>query len=207
MTLKTDQEKFWAGDFGDEYCDRVTGERLLAFSTALFSEVLRSTSNVGSILEFGANIGLNLRALNSLKPLADLSAIEINSKAAAKLKSLNNIKNVYEMSIFDFIPDFKRDLVIIKTVLIHINPDFLTKVYELLYESSGKYICIAEYYNPTPVTVEYRGHNERLFKRDFAGEIMQQYPDLKLVDYGFFYHRDNNYPIDDINWFLLKKDD
>jgi pseudaminic acid biosynthesis-associated methylase len=124
-----------------------------------------------------------------------------------RLSEYRYVKNVYEMSIFDFIPDVKRDLVIIKTVLIHINPDFLPKVYELLYESSSKFICIAEYYNPTPVTVEYRGHNERLFKRDFAGEILSKYPDLKLVDYGFFYHRDNNYPIDDINWFLLKKGD
>ena len=26
-----------------------------------------------------------------------------------------------------------------------------------------------------------------------------------LVDYGFCYHRDNNLPLDDINWFLLEK--
>jgi len=205
MVLKTDQEKFWAGDFGDEYCNRVSGEKLLAFSTNLFSKVISSTSKVASVLEFGANIGINLEALNSLMPLAELSAIEINSKAAALLRANQNIKHVYETSIFDFSLDFQRDLVVIKTVLIHINPDFLSKVYELLYESSKKYICIAEYYNPTPVTVEYRGHSERLFKRDFAGEIMKKYPDLKLIDYGFFYHNDNNYPVDDINWFLLEK--
>lgn len=205
MILKTDQEKFWAGDFGNEYCDRVTGDQLMAFCTAFFSDILRSTTNVDSVIEFGANIGLNLRALNSLKPLAELSAVEINAKAAALLRTSQNIKHVYETSIFDFVPDFQRDLVLIKTVLIHINPDFLSKVYELLYESSKKYICIAEYYNPTPVTVEYRGHSEKLFKRDFAGEIMNKYPDLRLVDYGFFYHNDNNYPVDDINWFLLQK--
>ena len=80
---------------------------------------------------------------------------------------------------------------LIKTVLIHINPDALPEVYERLYKSSKQYICVAEYYNPTPVVVEYRGHTERLFKRDFAGELMDQFPDLKLVDYGFVYHRDN----------------
>lgn len=91
------------------------------------------------------------------------------------------------------------------TVLIHINPDMLTSVYEKLYECSNKYILIAEYYNPTPVNVSYRGHEERLFKRDFAGEMLDKYKDLKLTDYGFLYHRDNNFPLDDITWFLLEK--
>jgi len=33
---------------------------------------------------------------------------------------------------------------------------------------------------------------------------MQNFKDLKLVDYGFVYHKDK-YPVDNINWFLLKK--
>ena len=28
---------------------------------------------------------------------------------------------------------------------------------------------------------------------------------LKLIDYGFIYHRDNSFPKDDITWFLLEK--
>ena len=90
-------------------------------------------------------------------------------------------------------------------VLIHINPDELQTVYEKLYESSNKYILISEYYNPTPVEVSYRGNLNRLFKRDFAGEMMDKYPDLKLVDYGFRYHRDNMFPMDDSTWFILEK--
>ena len=34
---------------------------------------------------------------------------------------------------------------------------------------------------------------------------MSYYPDLELMDYGFCYSKDNNYPQDDMNWFLLKK--
>ena len=63
---------------------------------------------------------------------------------------------------------------------------------------------ICEYYNPTPVTVPYRGASERLFKRDFAGELMDRF-DLALVDYGFVYHRDSHFPQDDLTWFLLEK--
>jgi spore coat polysaccharide biosynthesis protein SpsF len=94
---------------------------------------------------------------------------------------------------------------LIKGVLIHINPDALEQVYEKLYQAALKYICIIEYYNSTPVEVSYRGHSNRLFKRDFAGEVLDKYPDLKLVNYGFVYHRDNNFPPDDLTWFLLEK--
>ena len=93
---------------------------------------------------------------------------------------------------------------LIKGVLIHINPDFLSKVYEILHKSSKRYICVAEYYNPSPLEVSYRGHQGKLFKRDFAGEIIDKFKDVCLVDYGFVYHRDA-YPQDDITWFLLEK--
>ena len=72
--------------------------------------------------------------------------------------------------------------------------------------SSKKYILICEYYNPSPTTISYRGHSDRLFKRDFAGEMLDKFSDLKLVDYGFSYHRDNSFPQDDITWFLLQKE-
>ena len=96
-------------------------------------------------------------------------------------------------------------MVFIKGVLIHINPKYLDLVYKKLYNTSKKYILIAEYYNPTPVEINYRGHEGKLFKRDFAGEMMDKYSNLKLVDYGFSYHRDNNFIQDDITWFLLEK--
>ena len=54
------------------------------------------------------------------------------------------------------------------------------------------------------VTVNYRGNSDRLFKRDFAGELMDRYP-LRLIAYGFSYHRDNYFPQDDSTWFLLEK--
>ncbi len=84
-------------------------------------------------------------------------------------------------------------------------PEILSQVYEALYYSSKKYICLAEYYNPVPMGISYRGHSGKLFKRDFTGEIMDQFNDLKLVNYGFAYHRDPVFPQDDISWFLLEK--
>ncbi|WP_321419858.1 pseudaminic acid biosynthesis-associated methylase [uncultured Desulfobacter sp.] len=119
-------------------------------------------------------------------------------------------KNVFEMSILDFDPiSFLKkvgvDLVLSKGVLIHIDPDMLQNVYDKLYSCTKKYLFVAEYYSPKPVSIIYRGHENKLFKRDFAGELMDQFPDLSLRDYGFVYHRDLLFPQDDINWFLLEK--
>lgn len=202
--FKTEQEAFWAGTFGDEYVSRNKSAQLLASNTAFFSKIIPKTSRVKSLIEFGANIGMNLHAIRTLLPNVELSAIEINQHAVSELSKFEQI-SVYPQSILDFTPDRTWDMVLIKGVLIHINPESLKQVYELLYRSSSRYICVAEYYNPSPVEVMYRGHSGRLFKRDFAGELMDGYPDLKLVDYGFAYHRDTYFPQDDITWFLLEK--
>jgi spore coat polysaccharide biosynthesis protein SpsF len=98
-------------------------------------------------------------------------------------------------------------LTLIKGVLIHLNPDILPQVYDKLVKACGRYLLVAEYYNPSPVTINYRGHSDRLFKRDFAGEIMDQHPEMKLKDYGFSYRKDPNFPQDDITWFLMEKAD
>lgn len=200
----TEQEEFWAGTFGDDYSDRNTGDNWIASNTALFSKILSKTKDVKSVIEFGSNIGLNLKAIRNLLPASVLSAVEINKYAVKKLRTIDGIE-IYNQSILEFKPEKTYNLCLIKTVLIHINPDHLTNVYNLLYNASGRYICICEYYNPTPVSINYRGNEDRLFKRDFAGELMEKFPDLDLIDYGFVYHGDPNFPQDDITWFLLEK--
>ena len=112
---------------------------------------------------------------------------------------------MFETSILDFQPSTTWDLTLIKGVLIHINPDALPQVYEKLVQSTQRYLLVAEYYNPSPVAIPYRGHMDRLFKRDFAGEIMAQHPEMTLMDYGFAYRHDPNFPQDDITWFLMHK--
>lgn len=202
--LLTEQEKFWVGEFGSEYINRNKSENLLNSKTALFSRVFRSTDTIKSCIEFGSNIGLNLLAIKRLIPDCEVTAVEINASAIKQLKKIPGI-NVYHQSILEYDNDYKADLSFVSVVLIHINPDSLDTVYAKLYNSSKKYILIAEYYNPTPVEVPYRGNKDKLFKRDFAGEMLDKYTDLKLIDYGFVYHRDNEFPLDDITWFLLSK--
>ncbi|WP_300456267.1 pseudaminic acid biosynthesis-associated methylase [Desulfobacula sp.] len=202
--FNTAQEDFWAGEFGNNYIERNKSIKYLAANIAMFSKIINKTENISSVIEFGANVGMNLKAIKMLLPEMIAEGIEINKNAFNEL-SKNSYITAINSSIFDYKIENQFDLALIKTVLIHINPDFLPKAYDILYQSSKKYILIAEYYNPTPVEVTYRGHKGKLFKRDFAGEMMEKYHDLSLIDYGFIYKRDKNYPQDDINWFLLEK--
>ena len=204
-TFRTEQEAFWAGEFGTAYIDRNKDAQMLASNLKLFAKSLDQADSISSCLEFGANIGMNLRAIKLLYPHSQLSAIEINPDAANQLGEIIGDENVFTGSILDFQPQQKVDLSLIKGVLIHMNPEVLPDVYDKLYQASRRYILLCEYYSRTPTEITYRGHADRLFKRDFAGEMLDKYPDLYLVDYGFAYIRDRAFPKDDLNWFLLEK--
>lgn len=203
-TFTTEQEAFWAGEFGDEYTLRNDGQDLVAANVALFSRVLARAGRPASVIEFGCNRGLNLEALQALLPAARFTGVEINRGAAEAVERSLGI-TVHNTSILDFDADERRELALIKGVLIHIHPDELPVVYDKLYASSSRHVLICEYYNPSPVAIPYRGHTDRLFKRDFAGEMLDRFPDLALVDYGFCYRRDPVFPMDDVTWFLLEK--
>lgn len=202
---RTQQEEFWAGAFGTEYIGRNNSPELLAANLNLFSTALKQAGKISSCVEFGANIGMNLRALQLLYPKIELKAAEINPDAASVLATLIGEENVFEGSIFDYPVAGTVDLAFVKGVLIHISPEMLGAVYQKLYTASRRFVLVCEYYNPSPVAIPYRGHADRLFKRDFAGEMLDAYSDLRLVDYGFAYRRDPAFPQDDITWFLMEK--
>lgn len=148
----------------------------VASNIALFTRILGAVPSVSTIIEMGAIVGFNLKTTRQIRPKAELAAVEINEGAVDHLRKLDDV-DVYHRSILDFVPDRQREMVLVKGALIHTHPDMLPQVYDLMYRTSNKYICIAEYYNPTPVQVKYRGYEERLFKRDFAGEMLGRFDD------------------------------
>ncbi len=201
---KNSQENFWSGKFGTDYINRNTEKKLNLNNYYFFKKILEKIS-FNSIIEFGSNIGANITAIKKLnRKIKKISVIEINRKASELLKKKHKDVKVHCTSIASFQPKDQFDVVICKGILIHINPNQLNKVYDKIYNSSKKYILLAEYYSSKPVKIIYRKHKEKLFKRDFAGELLQRYKKLKLVKYGFSYRRDK-YPQDDITWFLIKK--
>jgi pseudaminic acid biosynthesis-associated methylase len=204
MAQETEQEAFWRGACGDAYVDRSSGPALDASRLSLWSAILRRTRGVGSVIELGCNLGLNLRALRRLRPEARLGGVEINAKAAAQVRAWGEAE-VIEGSLLERGFAEPADLAFTSGVLIHIAPERLAEAYAALMRQSRRYVLVAEYYNPSPVEISYRGHAERLYKRDFAGELMDAYPELSLVDYGFVWRRDPVFAGDDVTWFLMEK--
>ena len=204
-------EQFWQGEFGDKYTERNVD--LVENNYQMFDKMFNSChcmgchiDDINSIIEFGAGSGMNIQALKRIFPSALFGAVEINKQAIQELLKIPNL-SVSERSILDQ-ELFNFDLVLTKGLLIHIHPDDIQKAYEVLYNASNKYILICEYYSPNRIMIPYRGEDDKLWKADFAGEMLDKYSDLSLIDYGFCYNRiskNNNFTQDSITWFLLKK--
>lgn len=195
-------QDFWAGTFGDKYTDRNISEQLLASNLSFFSKILESCESIESVLELGANVGMNIKALKLLLPDSNLHGVEINKKAYDELSKLDC--TAHNVAIEEFFLDETFNLVFTKGVLIHIAPEKLESVYCKLHDLSNKYILCCEYYNPSPIEIDYRGYVGKLFKRDFAGDLLTKFSDLKLIDCGFA-HKRGPFPQDDITWFLMEK--
>lgn len=203
-----DCEDFWAGDFGNKYTARNAGEALINSNVDFFAKALVKARNPESIMEIGCNNGMNLLALEYLYPSVNLYGVDINAKSLVELEANFEARDLpvpitRKSPASEFMTEEKYDLVLTKGLLIHVEPSDLPAVYENIYMMAGRYILLAEYYNPTPMEIPYRGFTNRLWKRDFAGEMMDRFP-LKLIDSGFTYHR-GEFPQDDINWFLMER--
>ncbi len=208
----------WAGEFGDRYTERNARD---TFSDLLFwSRVLRHI-RPRSALEFGAGDGQNIAALQRLG-VGNLQAVEINESAARR--ALRNCAppswccmarslpaGIGGEPAIIFVGDAlsvaglrPAELVLTKGFLIHVAPDNLQQMYERIYNHSTRYIALAEYYSPQPRMIPYRGQDNALWARDFAGEMLDRFPALRLIDYGFAYRRDVS-PQDDVTWFLMER--
>lgn len=196
----SEQEEAWKGYFGTDYAKRSPGnvDANIHFFRKIFKG--KDSLHVESIIEFGCGVGRNLAALKKVAPHFQLHGVEINEEAARQAEAHGTIVCGSMLGI----QYLKCDLSFTKGVLIHIPPADLTSAYRVLYNASLRYILVAEYYAPKITEIEYRGRMGLLWKRDFAGEMLDAYPDLRLIGYGFVYHRDAH-PQDDLTWFLMEK--
>lgn len=192
---------WWAGPAGDAYHSRNHGR--VESNREFFSKVLDGREgHIKSAIELGCGIGENMTALSLVIPGINLWGVEVNKGAAEQC----DMGSIIVASLLDFKmpPNQIFDLAYTKGVLIHVAPEDLPRAYQRLYQASSKYILIAEYHNPAPVEVEYRGQAGRLWKRDFAAEFMEAHP-VRLIDYGFAWKHDPRGSQDDLVWTLFKR--
>ena len=209
MTIPvTPQIDFWRGDFGNLYTDRnsASDEQLRA-RVALWSEIMSHTlpAPPASILEVGANLGVNLRALRALTG-ARSYAVEPNDKAREilvrdQVVAVDDLRGGFAAKI-DF-PDKVADLAFTSGVLIHIHPDHLLASIKEIHRCSSRWIACIEYFSDKPEMIPYRGHDDRLFKRDFGGFWLDAFPDLRVTAYGFAWKRVTG--LDNLTWWLFEK--
>jgi len=174
----------WEGKIGYKYTDRnimtplelemLYRNRYGINRSRLNSLFLCELSYDSSVLEVGANIGLQLALLRGKFFAWDkIHGIEINeyavSNAIIDCVSYGNVFNIH----YD---DKYFDLVFTSGLLIHIRPDQLEKAMKEIIRCSSRYVWGFEYYAPECTTITYREHEDLLWKNDFA----QLYRDLGL---------------------------
>lgn len=181
-----EQTEFWRGEFGDEYTARQ--EDMIYKNIHFFINFSHTLTNVESLIEFGAGSGMNLIAIENMFNI-QTTGIEVNKMAHRLLSNISGVQAINACFLEDNFISYGYDMSMTKGVLIHIEPSNLRKAYERLYASSKKYILIAEYFSVQPREIEYRGHTGKMWARDFGGEMLDMFSDLKLIDCRFHYNR------------------
>jgi pseudaminic acid biosynthesis-associated methylase len=205
MDKLNEQQIFWATEYASDYInknkefDQQTGPEA-------WMKMLSKAEGVNSVLECGCNIGRNIGFLNQVLPDTKKSVIEISKPAYEYTTSTYEIEKSFNGPIVESeLSKNSFDLTFTIGVLIHIHPDDLVANMKKLYDYSRKYILIGEYFNRTPIMVEYQGQQNKLFKSDFGKTFLQNF-NVKVVDYGFLWgHIYDGAGFDDITWWLFEK--
>lgn len=193
--------ELWAGDFGNDYTKRntATPDARLQMWKMLFP------ANCESVLEVGANIGLNLEAIARLSS-CELYAAEPNDAARAELiegdiTPERNITADYADKLS--FPDGVADLAITSGLLIHIPPDKLLASMKEIHRCAKKWIISAEYFAPQEEMIPYRGHNDALWRRDYGSLWLDNFPDLHCQAAVFAWKRMTG--LDNLTYWVFEK--
>ena len=197
----------WKGKFGDDYINRnIYEEWKLKYGKTAFQRMIGDIQ-YDSVMEIGSNIGLNLIYLTSLTPEnVNLYAVEPNKKAYTILSNDRNIrlKEAWNTSAYKIpLPDGSIDLVFTSGVLIHVSPHDLKNATDEIVRVAKKYVLCIEYFSHKPVTIKYQGEDNLLFKMDYGSFYLDNYTNLKCIDYGFLWQRELKV-FDNLNWWLFK---
>ena len=191
----------WKGEFGKAYTDRNVVDwqsRQPAFHYML------DGLPIHRVLEAGCNRGHNLIALKHiLEEDSEVVGIEPNPYALAIAQSVVLGSDVSEGNIFS-IPflDDSFDLVFTAGVLIHISLNELPHAMAEIYRVSRRYIMAVEYFSESEEVIDYRGHSNLLWKRDFPAHYKSLFPDLAIIRSGYWGVGET---FERANWWMFEK--
>jgi len=159
--MRTPQEEFWRGGFGDEYLkrNRVDWRARIPF----WHDILKFTG-ARSVYEVGCNAGWNLSAIREVAR-AKLYGCEINQRAAtqAVLAGFDGVEcGAAETRMGG------AELIFTAGVLIHVAPEALPKLMRLIVQCSFQWVLAIEYEADAEEMIEYRGETDRLWKRPYG---------------------------------------
>lgn len=188
--MDTEQAHFWSSNFGRDYTDRNSrtpeqwdhfyletwGHTKSEMNEAFLGALPRDIR----ILEVGCNTGMQLAGLQRMG-FTHLYGVELQWYAVERAREFVHHVNILQGSGFDLpFRDGFFDLVCTNGVLIHIAPSDLPSIMGEMLRCSRRWIWGFEYYSEDLIAIDYRGHKDRLWKGDYAGIFMEQYPSLRL---------------------------
>jgi pseudaminic acid biosynthesis-associated methylase len=168
----------WQGEFGREYTDRNQVDWRTRVDT--FRRIIPADTQ--DVLEVGTNRGHDLLALKA----AGFDAFGTEPAEHPRKRAWETGLPVCSCSIYD-LPEmhpFPFDLVMTSGVLIHIPPERLDEALTNIYGVAARHILAIEYFAKEDTAVEYRGHTDMLWKRDYGKHYQRLFPELKLIVTG-----------------------
>lgn len=192
ITELTEQEKVWRSEFGEEYnhrntysneeLDRVFENTMGISRTKMNERFIGHLDRDIKILEVGCNIGMMLVNLQEMG-FKNLSGIEIQPKAVEAARQRTNNIDIIEGSAYRLpFDDNEFDLIFTCHVLIHIPPENFESAFNEMVRCSRKFIYCDEYFaEEVTEIINYHGHNNIVWKRNFVKTISTDYPGLELL--------------------------
>ncbi len=199
--MSSDQLEKWESEFGDSYTQR----NIIDWQVRLpaWREMIGGLQ-LHNVVEVGCNRGHNLRAIAELGIVqGNIIGIEPNTTAIELARSSSPHYSVLRGDAFQ-LPFIDRyaDLVFTAGVLIHIKLEDLPRVLAEIERICSRYILCAEYFAEEETVIEYRGHADLLWKRNFKQHYLTAFPNLKIVREGYW-EMDKGF--DRTHWWLLEK--
>ena len=159
------REEWWAGSWGSEYTsrNRVEWEKRIPF----WRQILDITQ-ASSVLDVGTNAGWNLLAIRAISRSVRAMGIDINADAVGEART--NELDVVQVPATQAGVQYRNrfDLVCTSGVLIHVGPEELADTMRAIVDASRRWVLAVEYEAEAEEEVLYRGHADRLWKRDYG---------------------------------------